>query len=433
LVLHAGNSFSSYLWQDGSTDSVLTVTTPGTYWVHVSDLCGNNFADSITISPFTVSISIGPDRTKCNSDTLHLSASSGFLNYTWSNSYNISSTTTQNVVVNPLTDTAYSIKAEKTPGCFAYDTVRISVYHSPVIDLGTDKSFCTGDSAVFTAGSGFSGYLWDNGATAPQITAKSAGSYSVTATTAQGCKSYDTVKVVNVFSSPVVALDHTPALCTGTSRTLDAGSFASYLWNNGSSSRTLSINAIGVYAVAVSDNHGCTGSDTTTITTLLPLPMGFLPPDTSLCSYSSVTIKALNNYSAYVWSNGATASSITVTQPGLYWLQVKDANNCTGKDSLLVNPKDCMKGFYIPTAFTPNGDGKNDVFRPMLFGNVKTYQFTVYNRWGQAVFQTTDLTKAWDGKLGSGTKDSNVFVWSCTYQMEGEEIKTEKGTVVLIR
>jgi gliding motility-associated-like protein len=112
---------------------------------------------------------------------------------------------------------------------------------------------------------------------------------------------------------------------------------------------------------------------------------------------------------------------------------VKDANNCTGKDTILVGPKDCMKGFYIPTAFTPNGDGKNDVFRPMLFGNVKKYQFTIYNRWGQAVFQTSDLSKSWDGTFGGETQDSNVFIWSCTYQFEGEEIKQEKGTVVVIR
>jgi gliding motility-associated-like protein len=117
----------------------------------------------------------------------------------------------------------------------------------------------------------------------------------------------------------------------------------------------------------------------------------------------------------------------------VYWLQVKDNNNCTGKDTIVVNPKDCMKGFYIPSAFTPNGDGRNDIFRPMLFGNVKRYQFAVYNRWGEVIYLTTELSKGWNGKFDSSTQDTNVFVWSCTFQLEGEEIKTEKGTVVLIR
>jgi gliding motility-associated-like protein len=432
-ALHAGTGFSSYLWQDGTTDSVFTATKPGLYYVEVTS-CGNTMKDSVTITaappiPFTV----GPDRSKCNADTLHLSAPSGFINYTWINNYNISSTTTQSVVVNPLVDTAYYITAEKTPGCFAYDTVRVTVNHSPQIDLGADKSFCSGDSAVFNAGSGFSIYQWNNGGTSPQITVRSAGSYSVTGTTAQGCKSYDTIRILNVYSNPIVLLDHTPSLCIGAIRVLDAGNFSTYLWNNGSSSRTFTINDIGVYAVEVSDKNGCKGSDSTTITTLLPLPNDFLPADTAICSYGSLELKPLRTYSSSLWSNGASAPSITITQPGLYWLQVKDANNCTGKDTILVGPKDCMKGFYIPTAFTPNGDGKNDVFRPMLFGNVKKYQFTIYNRWGQAVFQTSDLSKSWDGTFGGETQDSNVFIWSCTYQFEGEEIKQEKGTVVVIR
>jgi len=92
-----------------------------------------------------------------------------------------------------------------------------------------------------------------------------------------------------------------------------------------------------------------------------------------------------------------------------------------------------MDGFYVPSAFTPNNDGKNDIFRPLIFGNVKKYQFTIYNRWGQIVFQTTEIGKGWDGKFGGMQQDPNVFVWTCTYQLEAEEVKHEKGSVTLIR
>jgi hypothetical protein len=151
LLLHAGLGFASYLWQDGSTDSTLLITQPGLYHVQVSS-CGSILKDSILIYPSPpIPFNAGPDRAKCNNDTIQLSAPSGFLNYAWSNNYNISSTTAQNVVVNPIVDTAYYIKAEKTPGCFAYDTVKITVNQSPPINLVIDKSFCLGDSAVFSA------------------------------------------------------------------------------------------------------------------------------------------------------------------------------------------------------------------------------------------------------------------------------------------
>ncbi|MFI5188617.1 MAG: gliding motility-associated C-terminal domain-containing protein, partial [Chitinophagales bacterium] len=98
-----------------------------------------------------------------------------------------------------------------------------------------------------------------------------------------------------------------------------------------------------------------------------------------------------------------------------------------------VTIKGCIEGFHVPTAFTPNNDGKNDRFMPLLFGNVKQYKFTIYNRWGQVVFQTGEVGKGWDGTAGGVKLDPTIFAWMCTYQLEGERIKTEKGTVVLVR
>jgi gliding motility-associated-like protein len=433
VTINAGKGFASYLWQDGSIDSTFTVTMPGIYYVTAMNGCGNIYYDTVEVRDhLPVSIDIGYDRTKCNNDTLHLNAPSGFLNYTWSNNYNISSTTSQNVVINPLKDTTYYIKAEKTAGCFAYDTVRVTVYHSPSINLGADKSFCSGDSVVFNAGNGFNQYLWSNNNTLQQITVKNTGTFSVIGTTVEGCKSYDTAKVTTIFTNPVVNLDHTNFLCAGSTRTLDAGNFSSYIWNEGSTGRSIIVKDIGSYSVEVTDNKGCKGSDTTIITHFLPLPADFLPPDTAICSYSKMVLMPGVSYSTYLWSNNATTPSITISQPGIYWLQVKDENNCAGRDSILVTPKQCMEGFYMPTAFTPNNDGKNDMLRPMLFGNVIKYKFTVYNRWGEVVFQTADLSKGWTGNYKRLQQPADVYIWTCTYQFEGEEIKNEKGTVVLI-
>lgn len=158
-----------------------------------------------------------------------------------------------------------------------------------------------------------------------------------------------------------------------------------------------------------------------------------MPPDTAICSYETLELKPNQNFTSYWWSTGGSAPSVTVTQPGLYWLQVQDENNCKGKDTINIFSRNCLSGFFVPAAFTPNGDGKNDVFRPRLFGNVKKYVFTIYNRWSQVVFQTSERTKGWDGKVAGVPQESSAFVWTCTYQFEGGTQKTDKGTVTLIR
>jgi gliding motility-associated-like protein len=87
----------------------------------------------------------------------------------------------------------------------------------------------------------------------------------------------------------------------------------------------------------------------------------------------------------------------------------------------------------MPTGFTPNNDGKNDLIKPIFFGHVVKYKFWIYNRWGQLIFETTDLDKGWNGLYKGEDQSSGVFVWVCSYQLEGNPEKREKGTFVLIR
>lgn len=378
-------------------------------------------------------ISIGEDRIKCNDDTLHLNAPAGFLNYKWSPDYNISSDTSGNVIVNPRVDTTYILMAEKSPGCFASDTIGIKVYNSPLINLGRDTSFCSGDSLILNAGTDFAAYSWNTGQSIQSITASKAGIYAVSGTTVNGCRSYDTLRVVTLFSNPKVSLNQDDKLCAGTSRVLEAGNFVSYLWNTGSTAKNITVNATGTYSVLVTDNNSCSGTDSVVISTILPVPTGFLPVDTAICSYGDLLIRPLKNFQSYLWSDNQFASSITVKKAGIYWLQVTDFNNCVGRDTINVIQKDCLEGFFIPNAFTPNYDGINDFFKPMIFGRLRSYQFTIFNRFGQIVFQATDINKGWDGTISGNIQNMESYVWVCTYQFDEEKAVVKKGTVTLVR
>jgi gliding motility-associated-like protein len=232
---------------------------------------------------------------------------------------------------------------------------------------------------------------------------------------------------------PVVGLDKNENLCDGTPRILDAGAFSSYNWSTGSTDRIITINTTGTYSVTVTDKNGCTGTEHVNVTTVVPSPKDFLPADTSICSYGNALVKPISRFTKYLWSTGSDEPSIIIIKAGQYWLQAQDKNGCIGTDTIHVLPKDCLAGFFMPTAFTPNFDGKNDILKPVVLGIVKKYQFQIYNRWGQLVFISTDYTKGWDGTFKSVKQDAGSYVWVCVYQFEGETQVNKKGTFMLIR
>lgn len=238
---------------------------------------------------------------------------------------------------------------------------------------------------------------------------------------------------VRVFQNPTVILDKTQTLCIGTNKVLKPGNFSSYLWNDNSIADSLIINSLGTYYVTVTDNNGCKRTDTSKINSILPLPTNFLSDDTTICSYGTLSISSTKNFSQYLWNNNSTQKSLTINQAGLYWLQVKDNNNCMGRDTIKILPKQCAKGFYIPTAFTPNGDSKNDIFKPLFFGILKKFNFSIFNRFGQIVFRSSDINNGWDGKFRGQKSGGNVFVWICNYQFENELEVNKNGTVLLIK
>ncbi|RYZ61202.1 MAG: gliding motility-associated C-terminal domain-containing protein, partial [Chitinophagaceae bacterium] len=372
------------------------------------------------------------NRLKCNQDSVYINAPAGYTSYEWTPAYNITVTPTLDVMVYPDVDTTYYLKAVTPAGCIAYDTIRVTVSQAPGIDLGADREFCLGDSLLLNAGPGFVSYVWNNTAGGQQKTVRQAGTYIVMGTTAEGCRSADTLSVLNVWPLPIVKLDKTTAFCEGSEKLLQAGSFASYLWQDGSSQASFSAAAPGSYHVTVTDNHGCKGSDTARITALHPLPKNFLPQDTDLCPGASKAIAPLQAYPSYNWSTGSSAQSLTITAPGTYGLQVQDQNGCIGFDVIEVRAKQCVAGIHIPTAFTPNRDGKNDVFRAMVYEKLKRFELSVYNRWGEQVFHTNDPLKGWDGSRGGHRLETGAYVWLCRYTLETGEERVQKGAVTLV-
>jgi len=230
------------------------------------------------------------------------------------------------------------------------------------------------------------------------------------------------------------ALGNDLSICRGKEVLLQAQStYSSYRWQDNSTQPALLVNRDGRYHLQVTDACNNIMSDTITVS-FYPHVNKFLPSDTIICSYDNISIRPAKEFKSYEWNNFSTSESITVDHPGLYWLQGTDENNCINRDSIIVVTKNCPpKGFYIGNAFSPNNDNRNDVFKPVILGTVKNYQFSVYDRYGSLIFNSSLQSLGWNGTSNSKSSSTGVYIWLCKYEDAAGVQKIEKGTVVLVR
>lgn len=162
-------------------------------------------------------------------------------------------------------------------------------------------------------------------------------------------------------------------------------------------------------------------------------PPAISPADTTKCDYSTISLLGQTGFPAYLWSNGVNTSTIAVMNPGTYSLQITDTNGCKASASATVTDSSCPQYVYLPNAFTPNHDGRNDLFRPKFAGPTGGFRFAVYDRWGRLMFETKDPTVGWDGTAGARQQPAGGYVWVCVYQLFGQPQHMQRGTVMLIR
>ncbi|MGZ8524839.1 MAG: T9SS type B sorting domain-containing protein, partial [Chitinophagaceae bacterium] len=258
------------------------------------------------------------------------------------------------------------------------------------------------------------------------------GIYMDTLPTSLNCDSIVTTHLtVNPRPFPNFGTDRD--LCAGTQSVISPGSFTKYLWQDMTTSNNFTVNAPGLYWVRVTNGFNCSAADSFIVRAMLPSPANFLRETDSICNYGGYELSPAGTYNQYLWSTGSVNNRIVIDQPGEYKLQVTDANGCVGTDSITLFKKECMNGIYIPTAFTPGNDGKNDLFKALVFGKVISFKLQVFDRAGQLIFQTTDPRKGWDGSNSGISYSTSVFVWQCFYQLDQQQPAYQKGTVTIVR
>ncbi len=162
--------------------------------------------------------------------------------------------------------------------------------------------------------------------------------------------------------------------------------------------------------------------------TVLSKPSPFLGADTTLCTGDLLTLYP-GSFTTYSWQNGSSQNHFIVKQSGLYSVMV--SNSCgSANDEIWVTEKIC--DIYFPSAFTPNNDGRNDLFKMLNAFNITDYHLVVYDRYGQKVFETTDPASGWTGKFKGILLGTGVYVWQCNFKRSDID-RYMKGSVVLIK
>ncbi len=229
----------------------------------------------------------------------------------------------------------------------------------------------------------------------------------------------------NVF----VDLGVDTAMCIGETLTLNATTSApDLLWSTGATGTSIQVTSPGKYWVRLQSSL-CSASDT--ILVGLKYPAITIGKDTTICSDKTLILDAgLAN--TYVWSTGATTQTITVSTPGTYSVTAKYGGTCAAADTVKIDMMNCDCDVMMPSAFSPNNDRKNDVFKPLNSLGCDAIQLAIYNRFGQKIFESNNWQEGWDGTINRVMQPPGVYVYVIR-TMKGQVINIKKGSVLLIR
>jgi gliding motility-associated-like protein len=420
----------TFLWSDGSSLTSLQVNVDGAYRLTVSNQCGKR-SDTVSVSSSIAPavFSLGNDTMLCNGAALTLTpvpAPSGTL--MWSNGSSAAAIQVSGAGT-------YALVAGNQCGSSA-DSVIITAEISPApFSLGNDTTLCTGTTYILFPSPIPSGnFSWQDGSSSNTYMATSAGNYSLTVT--NSCGAISDAMVITVLNKPTVVLGADTSLCLAafTINAVTTGA-ASYLWNTAGIDSTLTVNTSGNYSLIVANNCGnATDSINVVLGSLPEQPFALTGIDT--CDATQLTFDALNGGASYIWSTGDSTQQITVATAGTYTVTITNADNCSTSDSIKLEYYSCIRcTVLVPTAFSPNEDGKNDAFKPIPNCRVNRYKLKVYNRWGEKVYETDDVSDGWDGFYKNSKQPIGTFVYAIEYSFRDGDGKTRflNGNVTLIR
>ena len=459
---------SGWQWNFGEStdnaDSAVSKTAVYTYpslGTHTAVLlasntngCRDTTSKQITIfekPPVTLAFR---DTLICPPDQLQLKAS-GRGNYSWTPNVQLLNATTANPTVAPLATTTYYVTLDDD-GCINRDSVLVRVTNSVNLLTMNDTTICQGDIIQLRIESNGLVYGWtpasqvDNPSVPmPAATTNTSTIYNITASIS-GCKATDNI-LVKTVPYPAVDAGHDTVICFNTKAQLNGNTNASkFNWSPAASLNNISVlkpvanpASTTLYVLAVTDNKGCPKAvSDSVIVFVLPDINGDAGRDTSVVIGEPLQLTATGG-SGYLWNPSTGLSSPNVATPvalynesfnGVrYTVFIYNEAGCVDSAFITIKVFNTPPTIFVPSGFTPNGDGKNDLLRPIAVGMKQINRFNIYNRYGQQVFGTTINGYGWDGKVNGQLQQTGVYVWMVEAVDYNGKKYNQKGTVTLVR
>jgi gliding motility-associated-like protein len=400
---------------DLSDASHPNITLYGKIWLLPDQIDGYDYETAINPA-----INLGNDTIICEGNQIALTPGGQFESYCWQDG------SSEPVFYASETGT-YFVEVIDEFGCFAYDTLQLTISSEVAGSLGDDKTLCPGDSVLITPGEGFTEYLWQDGSTNSDFLAKDSGTYWVEVNVDGGCKVRDSIEIT-LSLLPVADMGPDTIICDGDFVMLNPGDgFIQYLWQDGSEGQEFTTGQSGLYWVEAKNSNGCKSRDSIFIDVAL-LPEVDLGHDTTLNDGDVINLDAGSGFISYLWKDGSTGRFFEADKQAYYWVIVSDGL-CEASDTILITYNDCEANLVIPNCFTPNGDGFNERFN-VESGNIISFSMLIFNRWGQKLFETKDISYGWDGKVSGRLCPVGTYFYliEFSYECSSGIIKTEEKT-----
>jgi gliding motility-associated-like protein len=400
----------------------------------MNDQYGCDVLDSIYIDSRPVNYPIGlvPSQIICEGDTFSIDATTtGWLSYLWNDGF-----------VGPIRHLSkagiYALEVVDAFGCSQRDSIDLyTIPPADTPDLGPDRKFCFGEVFALNleVDSKFATINWWDGGSNSLRSVDEAGTYWVEVTDSCGNVFSDTIKI-SLHPQIPGDLPDSIFFCPQESMQVDitTDDITSYHWNDGVTGAIRTFNQVGTYVVIIQDINACKWSESLYIGQRPQHPAINLIPATTICEGESISLDPITpGWIHYEWRDGYIGASREFDQTGQYSLIVSDAYNCSTTAHTEVIVENCPFDIYLPNAFSPNGDGHNDWFGVPYRSNVSAYQLTIYNRWGNLLYESNDPNPGWDGYYKGGTCPEGVYVYLLNYWGLDGQFYQKRGTVTLIR
>ncbi len=451
-TVQAPPGFARYLWSDNSTADSLHITTAGTFWLHADNGCGLTHTDTFTVSAMDTAQPPSPlsDIFLCSPTGETVIADTGFASYLWSTG----DTTQAITIIQPGT---YTLEVVSRCGAVYRDTVEAFAAVTE-IDLGNDTLICNAAmNHTLSIPASLSDILWSTGSNANTITIIAPGIYYVTAASPCGVLS-DTIIISFCIPEIENVSLSSQTICVGEC-IIVSGESSNYpqtwLWSfeggtpdyyNGQTPTPICYTTVGNYNITlIAGNAG--GSDTFTSTiNVLPVPQGRFDDTTINVPYKTLLhLQACAEGQHVYWYRG---DSLVCSDCAVYSFEAKDWQSvyycvvenaegiCSDTCFYNVHVYDIPTDVWLPTAFSPNGDGRNDKFKVLTDNpNFLLHSLSVYNRWGQRIYYGTNDKGGWDGTFDGKPVENGVYFWSLKYRILGvdKEFFYLKGDVTVVR